>query len=71
MPIGRHELRTEFLLRVCRARCQELMETVEGLVPPGVEVGPEHSELFKNVDGWWRELRRAAAFLAQPGYREP
>ena len=70
LPIGRRELRAEFLLRVCRARHQELMECVERLMPPGIEVGPGHDELFKNVHGWWRELRRAAAFLAQPGYRE-
>ena len=70
LPVGRRELRAEFLLRVCRVRYRELMETVEGLVPPGVEAGPEHNELFKDVHGWRREIQRAAALLAQPGYRE-
>ena len=70
LPIGRRELRAEFLLRICRNRYRELMESVEQLLPPGFEGGPEHDELFRNVDGWSRELRRAAALLAQPGYRE-
>lgn len=67
---GRRELRAEYLLRISRTRYRELMESIEQVLPPGVEGGPEHDELFRNVDGWSRELRRAAALLAQPGYRE-
>lgn len=68
---GRRELRAEFLLRICRTRYRESLDAVEEVLPPGVEGGPKHSELFRNVEGWGRELRRAAALLAQPGYREP
>jgi hypothetical protein len=68
---GRRELRAAFLLRICKKKYQELMNTVEGIVPPGEEAGPEHDELFRNVYGWQRELRRAAGLLAQPNYREP
>lgn len=67
-PTGGRELRAEFLLRICRHHVAELMQAASEVIPPGVEPGPEHDQLFAKLDVWLRHQHRAAALLAQPGY---
>jgi hypothetical protein len=49
LPIGRRELRAEFLFRIAGQRYSDLMETADGIVPHGEEAGPEHEDLFVQI----------------------
>ena len=57
------ESRAEFMKRIAACKYRALLEIAESTVDPNFVPGPEHDQLFKDIDGWAKVLRTANRLL--------